>query len=153
MTIPDPETLVAQHWPLDGPYSPELLASALDTAAELIRYACRATVAGRRSTALRSAPELYTSIGHLVTVAARMGNLANRLADFTTFTLPADPDLRHDQYSTEPPSMSRQMAIDTAFDAAVKLGLARDNAGDLARALGEAHEQLGHLYHEQEDMP
>lgn len=143
----DPEMFIAAHgWRMDGPHSPDRLASALQTAAELIRYANHATLSRRLVTTMQ-AQECDPVLGALATMASRFGDLTNRLADYASFTLAADPTLRHDQHTQ--PGESRQAASDAAFTAAVKLTHARDLAGELAGALREAHGELSHLYHEE----
>jgi hypothetical protein len=150
MTQFDAEMFVAaQGWRMDGPHSPERLQQALATAAELIRYANYAT---RGRSALTSAADAYEAVGALSVATSRLSQLMAQLSDYTSLVLPADQSLRHGDYQAAPVALSRQMATDTAFDAAVKLGLAKDNAGDLARAVGEAHTRLGYLYHDQEDQ-
>lgn len=148
MTQFDAELFLSGHgWRMDGPHSPERLKEALDTIAELIRYANYAT---RGRQALTSAADAYEAVGALFVATSRLPQLMSQLADFTSLVLPTDQSLRHADYQAAPTPLSRQMGADAGFDAAVKLAFARDTAGVVAQALAEAHNQLSHLYHEEE---
>lgn len=143
--LPDPEELVDQYWPRYGPYSPQRLETALDAAAELLRYAAYATEAGASSPALATAPDGYQALGALGNAVYRLHDLARRLAA-AAGALSHDPSLRHDQHRTQP-----DRAAAAAHAAAEDLSQAAVLAHELGRIVGRAHNQLVHLYHQREE--
>ena len=142
-TTPDPDEVVEQHWPYDGPYSPEQLASALDAVAELVRYSSNASFPPRR---LGLAPEVYRTTGGLVGAAGGLPQLLSQLASWA-HELAEDGSVRHDQYRGDPDT-SGQVAAETAGGVEDSLIRARELASELETVLSQARQDLSHLYHD-----
>lgn len=138
------EDIVAGHFPLHGPYSPERAELATDVVAELVRYLNYATGQGAHA-ALPHAPALYRVLGALTAAA---GGLDQTLRQLTTRArqLSADPTLRHCEQRDTP-----QTAVTAAGNAATHLAAARQ-AGEALRAeLAAAQSHLAWLYHQHDE--
>lgn len=126
-------TIVAEHFPLDGPYTPEQVQDAARTAAELVRYLNRAT---QTETALPYANTVHTVVGELIGVTSRMEQTCRQLADRIESMSINDPDL----YATD-----GEAALDRANRAVSTLEGAEQTALRLSAALGATHDHLGYL--------
>lgn len=89
---PDPDKIVANHWPLDR-RSHDHLRTAIATAAELVRYANHVTL-DNPDTTMEFAGELYAVVGTVAGLLERMPQLLRQISN-RTFVLADDPTLRH----------------------------------------------------------
>lgn len=153
-TGPDSEPIDAEKvvydggWRLGGPYTPELLNSAIDTADQLLRWANHATD-NTRSQAFRSAPELYPTLGNLVALTAKLQQLLGQIGRWSD-TLVDDRTLRHAGHRADAVAANRMAAEEGALEMSAALFNAESPVGSLLRLLTTAHGQLGNLYHERE---
>lgn len=91
---PDPDEIVAKHWPLNR-RSHDHLRTAIATAAELVRYANHVTL-DNPDTTLEYAGELYAVIGAVSGLVGGLPQLLRQLAARAD-KLAADPTLRSGQ--------------------------------------------------------
>jgi hypothetical protein len=138
----DPSELMGANWSLDGPYSPERLCAALSMASALVRYTNHATFL--RPAAMWGAPEMYPVLGNLSEAVGRLEQLTQQLASWCR-ALADDPTLRHDGYRTYPIKARRAAAAAAEF-----LVSASAIACQLAEAVASAHQQISHLYHQED---
>lgn len=142
---PDPDEIVEQYWPYDGPHSPERLGTALAAVAELVRYSNNAS---QHSKNLGYAPEGYRALGGMSRATGDMPQLFGQLATWAE-QLSQDPTVRHDAWRAEP-AVCHQVAQETAVEAVTALRQAGALAQQLHEAVSTAQQQLSHLYHEQQ---
>lgn len=136
MSTPDPYELVGEHFPLDGPYSPDMLAAALGAASGLVRYSNHATLSAK-SGALPSPADGYSAVGALSGLVGGLPQLLEQLSAWAS-GLADDLGLR--------PREDRAAARVTADDAAHSLHLATVAARALYEEIGRAQQKLSHLY-------
>lgn len=91
-TIPDPDAIVAKHWPLDR-RSHDHLRTAIATAAELVRYANHVTL-DNPDTTMEYAGELYAVVGTVAGLLERLPQMLRQISN-RAFVLADDPTLRH----------------------------------------------------------
>lgn len=142
---PDGEAVVAEHWPYDGPHSPERLATALEAIAELVRYSNNAS---QHQHNLGFAPQVWRTLDGMSAAAGGLPQLFSQFAAWTE-ELSRDSTVRHDAWRAEP-AMSHQVAEETAAEAATALRQAGVLARQLQEAVSAARQPLSHLYHEQQ---
>ncbi|WP_280396015.1 hypothetical protein [Nocardia brasiliensis] len=118
----DGELVVAEHWPIDGPYRAHDLAEALLAVEYLLRYANHAT--------LEAAERVVPTPEHASILARHLGDalaklpqlctqLASRAEDFA-----ADAHLRADAAAQHPPAVQAQRAVTALTElAATSTGL------------------------------
>lgn len=140
----DAHELVGHHWPLDGPYGPELAEAAAVAAAALVRYLNHATGPGATS-ALPFASHGYALAGSLRAAADGHTQLLGQLADWAG-RLAADPTLRHAQHRDVP-----ERAREAARAASDALWAARVHADCLGARLAVAQSALTWLAHDIDD--
>lgn len=87
---PDPDAIVAKHWPLNR-RSHDHLRTAIATAAELVRYANHITL-DNPDTTLEYARELYAVTGAVADLVDRLPQLLRQLSSRAN-RLAADPTL------------------------------------------------------------
>ncbi|QRP42757.1 hypothetical protein [Amycolatopsis sp. FDAARGOS 1241] len=136
-----PGEMVAAQWPLDGPYDPERLASAMEACAELVRWANYATLS-TTSEALPSAPEVYPTLGYLSSLPAGFKQLLGQLGTWAE-GLAGDPSLRSDQ------THDHEGGAAAAQDAAAELRAAAVAVTTVRRHVAAAHSMIGRLYHDE----
>jgi hypothetical protein len=76
VATPDPDTLIDEHWPIDGPHGPGSVASAAAAVAHLVRYLNHAT---RSTNAHPSGPDLSSTLNNLATAVQRLPQLLQQL--------------------------------------------------------------------------
>lgn len=136
--------VVGAHWPMDGPYRPELIESAGVALAELVRYLNHATLP--QNDVLTEAPHVAGLLGSLATAASRKQQLCQQLS-VAAHGLADDPTVRHDRCGDDA-ELSRQMAATAATEAAGHLWEAIDVAEELAACLGRARSRVEWLSHD-----
>lgn len=136
--------VIGAHWPLAGPHDPELMESAAEAIAELVRYLNHTTLAQHGG--LIGAQHAAGLLGSLATAAHREKRLCQQLAAWVG-DLPADSTVRHDLCRDEP-ERSHQMAVTAARKAAAELGFAVDVAEELGSFLDRAHREVEWLCHD-----
>lgn len=136
LTAPDPDDLVAAHWPMPEAHTSEHLVAAVRTARELIRWANHATL-NAPDTTMSYASEVGAVVAALAEQARMMRQLvfqlAGRAADFAE-----EPGLRHDM-DGDP--------YQTIRDAVAQLGDAADAAEALGLQLNSVFQQLSRIGH------
>lgn len=129
--------LVQQCWPYDGPHDEETITSAAEATDELVRYLNNASLWHL------PAPTLYETLGSLTEALGRMRRLVQLYAR-TAEGYSDDPTLRHD---ADCHAVTGRAAVE-AVAAAENLWLAVAPLVEAAEALNTAHQELSHLYHD-----
>ncbi len=135
--------VVAAHWPMDGPHTPELIEAAGVALEELMRYLNRATLP--HTAVLAEAQHGAGLLGSLATAAHREMQLIRQLAVWAR-RVAADPTVRHDGDRNNP-ARSRQLATTAATEAAAELRLTIDIAEELGNYLDRARNRMSWLAH------
>lgn len=137
-TFPDPDAIVAEHWPLHGPYSDEHTHYAGATLVELVRYLNYATMHGADS--MPYASTANGLVGHLSSAVASLDQtlrqLKQRCAQFE-----GDPTLYDDA------TYEHGEAVSRVRSARASLEDAQWAADALRRALRESCSHLVHVGH------
>lgn len=134
--------IVSEHWPYDGPYSPELTSGAAAAIERLVRYLNNAT--GKPSGALPFAATGGSVINNLGAAAHGLDQLLRQLEDFFERQAWDDPTLYDDRRDPV------YAASETAHAVVANLVTARRVAADVAKALDSA---AGHASHLGNDVP
>lgn len=124
---------------IDGPHSPERTIEVADLAAAAARYLCHATLPERWANAVEYPAAAYRVIGHVDTLAARLDQVLDQLAQLQR-AYAADPRLERDQWwsSTRPDPLDGWEAATIAGGCADDLTEARQKLRDAAAALQRA---------------
>ena len=132
------DAAIEDTWPLNGPYSPHLTATAAAAAAELIRYLNHAT---QSSNSVRIPADVYQVIGHLNAALWLLPQALQQLSHRLT-VLAARPGA----YAT-PPERAHDLADadEVAADVAYALTEVGAMVGGLLGTLGHAHSQASRI--------
>lgn len=144
-TYPDGADVVQQHWPYDGPHSPERLADALDALSALVRYANNATTT---PDGLGYAPQVYTALGGFTEAMQRVPQLTGQLSSWAYRTV-SDVTVRHDLHrgDSDRGEHAGQQTAGTAYEYLREASIQAEMLGD---TLAKARSELAHLCH---DLP
>lgn len=137
-----PEDLVAQHWPLHGPYDEDRTRTAGGTLAELTRYLNYATGQGA-ATALPYASTVNGLVGNLAAVAGGLDQMLRQIQQRCD-QLADDPKLYDDGDYTNASAVKRALSARATLDNASRF------AGGLMNALTMACSDLVHLGHRED---
>jgi uncharacterized protein (DUF885 family) len=129
----DPYDVVEQHWPYDGPYSPEQTAAAATVVGRLGRYLNNAT---QKRDALPYANVAHNVLSGVGAAVFGLDQLVEQLAAFAERQ--ADDSTLYDDRYDRSPAM-------TALDLAAELAEMRPAIGELARRLQAASAIASHL--------
>ena len=140
----DGESLIAHHYPKDGPHNADRIASSSEAISQLFLYLNYATSSGQR--ALPFASNGYRLLSNLSNAAGRQEQLYQQLARWAE-QLAADPLLRHYEHREADEGVNRNAAIMQAEFAANAFRTAADQVAELAATLAAAHNALAPLEH------
>lgn len=131
--MPDPDAILARHWPIDGPHTQDKVTSAAEMLAGLVRSLNHATGYHVATRSLPYASDVDRVIASLEATAAGLPQLLNQLAE-TIQDRSADGALYDANARTDP-----DRAVATAEELMGLLNDARAAAGILADRLTAAH--------------
>jgi len=141
----DGDDVVNEHWPYDGPHSPDSVREATVALSALVRYCKNATT---HSDGLGYAPQVYTTLGGLTETAERLPQLMSQLFRWAKLT-ETDATVRHDQHRADA-DRGAAAGQHAASEAAELLHSASLQVGALADTLSRVRAELAHLCH---DLP
>lgn len=142
---PDGTQIVAQHFPYDGPHSPQRTEAALEAVSVLVRYVNNAT---HTPAGIGMAPQVYNALSQLSGAAGGLPQLCEQLSSWARDTI-ADDTVRHDEHRDDP-DRGEHAGQEAAGRAHEYLRQASIAATLLRDTLTQAHTELAHLCH---DLP
>lgn len=131
--------VVEDHFPYDGPHTPETVVNAARGISALVRYLNNATGPGNGAESLRYGPTAWRLLGSLNTTTTELDQLLEQLADALNQRAD-DPTMYDDRGSSYP-------AADTARDAASRISEARRALSGPQQQIAAAWAESGHLGH------
>lgn len=134
----DGADVVQQHWPYDGPHSPDTVAAATEALPALVRYLANATGPGNSATTLPYAPQTYRLLGELTDTVDRLDQLLDQLGQATD---------RHTNDPTLYDDRRDRSARSTTGGVRHHLEQAREAAAHLRGQLSAARSHAAHLGH------
>lgn len=132
----DVTDVIDEHFPYDGPHSPDTVIDALRGASALVRYANNAT---QYRHALPYGPTIHRAVGNVSAVVYGLDQLVGQLSD-ATMRVSSDPTMYDDRRD--------RPASGTAADLADALDTLRAALEALAPMVDRAHSISSHLGHD-----